>query len=60
MTILSYSMRVVVRTLVTTCFLFVAAVSLVACGGGASQPMPDAENTNLADTAYEVLPTFKA
>ena len=60
MTILSYSLRAVVRTLVTTCFVFVAAVSLVACGGGASQPMPDAENTNLADTAYEVLPTFKA
>jgi hypothetical protein len=60
MTILSYSMRAVVSTLVTTCFIFVVAVSLVACCGGASQPMADAENTSLADTSYEVLPKFKA
>lgn len=49
-----------VSTPLRLCLVLAAGISLSACGGGASQPMSEDANPNLADTAYEPLPTFKA
>ena len=48
-----------VRVPLTACYFFAVAAALSSCGGGAA-PAPEPDNPNLADTAYEPLPSFRA
>ena len=48
------------RAVWITCFLMLTVLALSSCGGGSSPPVSEPDNLNLADTAYEPLPIFRA
>ncbi len=43
-----------------TAILLATTVLLSSCGGGSSQPAQEPDNLNMADEAYESLPTYRA
>ncbi len=48
------------RVALSTCFILLTATALSSCGGGSVGPASEPDNLNLADTAFEPLPTFRA
>ena len=49
-----------IHAALSTRFLLLTVTALSSCGGGSSGPASEPDNLNMADTAYEPLPTFRA